>query len=113
MEIEFWRNLAIIWLSLFCIVGLIVPIVGLYFAVRGMSAATTAMPRLLGNAQSTTRSIRSRTDRLSNSVAQPVLSAQQKVIQAGETVRALGVRDHNSVRELGVRSESQDVQDKR
>ena len=102
MEIEFLRNLAIIWLSLFCIVGGIVPIVGLYFAIRGMSAATSGMPRLLGNAQSKTRSIRATTDRLSDRVAAPVLSTQQKVIQAGETVRALST----SV-------QSQDVQDKR
>lgn len=90
MEIEFLRNLAIIWLSLFCIAGLVAPIIGLYFAIRGMSAATTHMPRLLGSAQSKTRSLRTNAARISDRVAAPMLTAQQKAIQTQQTLRALG-----------------------
>lgn len=90
MEIEILRNLSIIWLSIFCIAGLLVPIVGLYFAIRGMKIATSWLPKFMRTAQEKTNTVRGQADRISNRVAEPILSTQNRVIKAERTVRALG-----------------------
>lgn len=90
MEIETLRNLSIIWLSLFCVAGQLIPIVGLYFAIRGMNIATDKLPKLMGTVQSKTNMIRGQTDRISNRVAEPVLSIQNRLTQTEKTVRSLG-----------------------
>lgn len=95
MEIEILRNLSIIWLSIFCIAGLLVPIVGLYFAIRGMNTATNKLPTLLQTVQSKTQMVRGQTDRLSNRVAEPVLAAQNRLTQTEQTLRSLSPTKSN------------------
>ena len=89
MEIEILRNLSIIWLSLFCIAGLLLPIVGLYFAVRGLNIATDQLPKLMGTVKTKTGEVRGLTDRISNRVAEPILSVQNRATKTEQTIRSL------------------------
>ena len=47
MELAFWRNIAIVWLSLFCFVGLIIPLVIGYFAVRGLAVVLLLLGKVM------------------------------------------------------------------
>ena len=89
MGLEFWTNLAVIWLSLLCFVTLIVPAVGLYFAVRGMGYVNDATPRLLRKAQGYTQLAKTQTTQMSEKVAQPVVQVQAKASRMGATIRSL------------------------
>ena len=75
MALEFWRDLAVIWLSLLCFIGAMIPLAIFYFAVRGMHAVTNHARPLLHKAQSYSRLAREQTDAMSARVARPVAQA--------------------------------------
>lgn len=75
MSIGFWRDLSVIWLSLFCFIGLLIPIAILYFVVRGMQALHNKVQPLFPKAQRISQVVRAQTDRLSQQVAEPVIQA--------------------------------------
>jgi len=69
----FWRDLSIIWLSLFCFVGLVIPIVVLYFITRGLNTVQTKTVALLHTAQGLSRTLRMRTEGVSEQVGEPII----------------------------------------
>ncbi len=71
----FWRDLSVIWLSLFCFIGLLIPIAVLYFAVRGMQALHHKVQPLFPKAQGISGMVRTQTSRMSQRVAEPVIQA--------------------------------------
>lgn len=89
MGVEFWRDLAVVWLSLLCLVMLILPVVVLYFAVRGMGAVNAAAPRFLHKAQSYTQMAKVQTNQMSEKVAQPIVRAQSRASKMSTTIRSL------------------------
>lgn len=76
MELAFWRDLSIIWLSLLCFIGLIPPLVIFYFMVRGMHAVNQRALPLMKTAQTYSRLARDKTDDVANRVTEPVLRTQ-------------------------------------
>ena len=51
MEVTFWRDVAVVWLALFCFIGLLIPLVVLYFSVRGVNALHDLLYRLTQQGQ--------------------------------------------------------------
>lgn len=73
MELAFWRNIAIVWLSLFCFVGLIIPLVIGYFAVRGLAVVPGKVRPLLRKAQGYSQIMQQQSEKASQRVAAPVI----------------------------------------
>lgn len=92
MDFSFERDIALVWLSLFCMLGLLVPIVGLYFAVRAMNVAQKKSVQLLKESHVRVQQARQQTERLSDRTAQPILRAQSQIAQAKTTLKKLAGR---------------------
>ena len=75
MSIALWRDISVVWLSLFCFVALVIPIVILYFAVRGMNFVQEKTHMLFLKAQGISQIVRVRTESISEKVAKPVIQA--------------------------------------
>lgn len=78
MGIAFWRDISVIWLSLFCFIALIIPIAILYFAVRGMNALQAKVLPLFRKGQAFSGAVRTRTERISQQVAEPVIQINSR-----------------------------------
>lgn len=76
MELAFWRDLSVIWLSLFCFIGLALPLAGLYFAVRGMNALHDRTYRLVRRTQQLSSQLPAQTEQVAAKVAAPVIRAE-------------------------------------
>ena len=77
--LAFWRDLSVVWLSLFCFIGLAVPLAILYFAVRGMNALHEKSYHLLRQVQRTSSKLPTQTEQLANRVSEPVIQAQKRM----------------------------------
>lgn len=76
--LAFWRDLSVVWLSLFCFVGLAVPLAILYFAVRGMNALHDKSYRLLRQAQRSAGKLPLQTEQVANRISEPVIRFQKR-----------------------------------
>lgn len=79
MGLEFWRNLAIVWLSLLCFIGMLIPLAAAIFAVKGMHVVVAKTPGLLRQAQAGTRRARLETDNISRSTAEQVIRVRSRI----------------------------------
>ncbi|HMN29809.1 MAG TPA: hypothetical protein PKE45_16780 [Caldilineaceae bacterium] len=89
MSLAFWRDISVIWLSLLCFIGLIVPLTTIYFAVRGMNRAHMATLSGLRRAQGYSRTIRQGSEELSQRIATPVIKTQRQPTRLQTTLRRL------------------------
>jgi len=78
MELAIWRDISIIWLSLFCFIGLAIPLVALFFVVRAMNALHDRSLHLLRQAQAMSRRVPVQTEQIADKVAEPVIKLQQQ-----------------------------------
>jgi len=78
MSLAFWRDISVIWFSLFCFIALVIPIVILYFAVRGMNILQAKVLPLLHKAQEISGLMRTQTDRMSQRVVEPVIQINSR-----------------------------------
>ncbi len=78
MELAFWRDLAVVWLSLLCFIGMIIPLAIIFYAVKGMHVAIDRTPRLMNRAQGYSRFMRQQTDSASRAVAAPFITVQRQ-----------------------------------
>ena len=78
MTIETTRNISIIWLSLFCFVGLLPPVILLYFAVRGMNWVQRESKPIFQRAREGSDFVKTKTDEYSNIAADPLISVKQQ-----------------------------------
>lgn len=92
MDFSFERDIALIWLSIFCVLGLAAPILGLYFAVRAMNVAQKKSVELLKEGHIRVQQVRQQTERVSDRTAQPILRAQSQIAQAKTTLKKLAGR---------------------
>lgn len=83
------RDISIVWLSLLCFIGMAIPLVITYFAVRGMNQVLGRTPGYLRRAQGISRAARDRTRSVTGQVAEPMIRTQGAAVQAQTTVRAL------------------------
>lgn len=79
MSLEFWRDLAIVWLALLCFIGMLIPLAAMVFAVKGVHVAVAKTPGLLQQAQGKTRLARNKVDDASRIVADQVIRARSRV----------------------------------
>lgn len=89
MDLTFWRDLSVIWLSLFCFIGLLLPIVALYFVVRGVNALHGGVQRLAHQGQRVSSGVRSQVTQVSARVDEQAIRFQGRIKQAETTVRKL------------------------
>lgn len=89
MTIAFWRDVSVVWLSLFCFVGLAIPLVALYFAVRGLNAAHRKTISGLRQAQRYSRTVQEQSDVLSQRVSAPLIRAHGQATRWRMLVRRL------------------------
>ncbi len=82
MELIFWRDVSIIWLSLFCFIGLAIPLVALFFVVRAMNTLHERSLHLLRQAQTMSRRVPVQTEQIADKVAEPVIKLQQQIKRA-------------------------------
>jgi hypothetical protein len=87
MDIAFWRNLAIVWLSLFCLIGLAVPLVVLYFAVRGLQRVPGKVRPLLHKAQGYSQAMHQQSETLSTRVSEPLVRLHHRATHLLTAVR--------------------------
>jgi hypothetical protein len=78
VELAFWRDIAVVWLALFCFIGMLIPLAATFFAVKGMHFLVDRTPRLLTKAQGYSRIMRRQTDSASRRVAAPIIGAQRQ-----------------------------------
>ncbi len=79
MALHFWRNLSIIWLSPLCFIGLAIPLVALYFMVRGMNWVHGKTSLLLQRAQGYSQLARQQTERIADQLGDRVVRVQGRV----------------------------------
>ena len=79
MTLHFWRDLSIIWLSPLCFIGLAIPLVALYFMVRGMNWVHGKTSLLLQRAQGYSQLARQQTERIADNVSSRVVHIQGRV----------------------------------
>lgn len=89
LSLSLWRDISIVWLSLFCFIGLVIPLVLVYFLVRGMDAALRKTSGAMQQAQHWSGKMRTETDKLSRKVAEPVVKANRTVARGQRIVDAL------------------------
>jgi predicted transcriptional regulator len=79
MSIELWRNVSLVWLSLLCFVALLIPLVILYFAVRGLRIAHQKVGGGLRRLRAYSQTMNQGSGVISQRVAEPVIRAQRQV----------------------------------
>lgn len=89
MDIALGRNLAIIWLSLFCLIGLAVPLVVLFFAVRGLNRVPGKVRSLLQKARGYSRTLHQQSEILSTRVSEPLLRLNHRANRVLTTARLI------------------------
>ena len=78
MALSLWRDISVVWLSLFCLIGLAIPLVALYFVVRGLNSLHQKTAGVLRQGQVYSRQLRQQGDQLSRMIAEPVIRTQGK-----------------------------------
>lgn len=87
VDIAFWRNLAIVWLSLFCFIGLAVPLVILYFIVRGLQRVPGKVRPLLQQLQGYSQTLHHQSENLSTQVSEPLIRLNHRATKLQMTLR--------------------------
>ena len=89
MELAVWRDIAIVFLAIESVVLVMIVLVAVYFAVRGLNATQTRLPDYLYKAQEISHMVRSRTEDASNRVGEPLLRGRRQTTRAGAILQAL------------------------
>jgi hypothetical protein len=89
VSLAFWRDVSVVWLSLFCLVGLAIPLVVLYFSVRGLNFVHRQVAVLLQRSQGYSQIMRRQSEKLSHQVAAPVIRTQGRATRWRTVVQQL------------------------
>jgi len=87
--LELWRDIAVVWLAFLCFIGMVIPLVIAFFAVKGMHVAVDRLPRWLGQAQQASRKMRTETVKIADRVAEPVIVMDRKATGWSRFLRGL------------------------
>jgi hypothetical protein len=99
MSLEFWSNLATVWLAFLCFIGMLIPLAAVIFAVKGMHVAVDRTPGLFRQVQGHTHRVRVRVESTGEKTVQQVVRSRSAVTRVQARVaRLLGVRQDNSAR---------------
>ncbi len=75
MSLDFWRNVAVIWLCFQGFFLLLIPLAIAFFMVRGINWVVAKTPPLFHKAQGYSRLVRDKTDVYAGKVADPLIRA--------------------------------------
>jgi hypothetical protein len=89
VDLAFWRDVSIVFLSIQTFILLLVPLVAFYFAVRGLNFLHIRLPRVMYKAQDISKQVRMKTEAASQRVADPVVRAQRERTKAEATLQSL------------------------
>lgn len=89
MDLHFWRDLSVIWLSLFCFIGLLIPIAALYFVVRGVNMLHGGVQRLTQRGQMVSSQVRGQVTQASARVDEQAVRFQGQVRRTEAIFRKL------------------------
>ena len=89
MTVPFWRDLAVVWLSLFCFIGLLAPLAIFYFAVRGVNSLHGLTQRTLRRGQGLSGQARQQVTSVSAKVDEQAVRLQGRLKQVEGTLRRL------------------------
>ncbi len=93
MDVTFWRDLAVIWLSLFCLIGLVVPVAALYFIVRGVNTVHGGTQRLLYKGQTLSKQARGQVLKGTTRVDEEAIRVQSHLKRTETIIRKLVTGD--------------------
>lgn len=96
MEVTVWRDVAVVWLALFCFVGLLIPLALLYFSVRGVNALHGWLYRLTQQGQSLSGQARRQVTQVSARVDEQAVRIQGQTRRVETLVRKLLPGVHNN-----------------
>lgn len=89
MEVTFWRDVAVVWLALFCFIGLLIPLALLYFTVRGVNALHHLLYRLTQQGQGLSAQTRRQVTQVSARVDEQAVRIQGQTQRVETLVRKL------------------------
>lgn len=93
MDVAFWRDLAVIWLSLFCLIGLVIPVVALYFIVRGVNTVHGGTRSLLFKGQTLSKQARGQVLKATTRVDEEAIRVQSQLKRTETVIRKLVTGD--------------------
>lgn len=85
MTLDFWRNVAVIWLCFQGFFLLLIPLAIAFLLVRGMGWVLDKTPALFIKAQGYSQQMRNKTEAVADKVAEPVIRARSRSTEV-ETV---------------------------
>ena len=89
MGLDFWANISVVWLSLLCFMGMLIPLVATYYAIRGMHAALGKSRTVFSTVQPYSSKIRSQTESVSQKITTPVIKTGSEAAKAEKIIRTL------------------------
>ena len=89
MGLEFWTNISIIWLAFLAFIMGIIPLVILYFLVRGMMIVNRSVPRYLKLGQYYSGIARDQTRKVGEKAVEPVVQVYGQAARADAIARGL------------------------
>jgi hypothetical protein len=89
MTLDFWRNVAVIWLCFQGFFIMLIPLAIAYFMVRGMGWVLDKVPPLFLKAQGYSRLMRNKTEAVADKVAEPVIVAHSKSKEVESVLKRL------------------------
>lgn len=98
MNISLWRDLAVVFLALQCFIIMLIPLVIIYFGVRGMAFVNDRTPGLFLRVQKLTKQVRSGADRVSDQVAAPVARVQAEITRVETVMQRLTPDDEDATK---------------
>ena len=93
MDLSFWADVSVVWLSLLFFIFALIPLAIFYFAVRGMNVVNNRAQGFFRQAQSVSRSARDKTIAVSDRIADPIVRAQGQAAKAETVARTLVTDD--------------------
>ncbi|MCE7988066.1 MAG: hypothetical protein DYG89_43430, partial [Caldilinea sp. CFX5] len=89
MEVTFWRDVAVVWLALFCFIGLLIPLALLYFTVRGVNTLHGLLYRLTRQGQGLSGQARRQVTQVSARMDEQAVRIQRQTRRVETLVRKL------------------------
>ncbi len=89
MSLDFWRNVAVIWLCFQGFFLLIIPLALSYLLVRAMGWVLRKTNTLFHTVQGYSRTVRNKTEAIADKVTQPVIQSHGKASGAAAVVSTL------------------------
>ena len=89
MTLEFWRNLSVVWISIFFFLLCLVPLAVAFLAVQGMKKVLGGAQSGLENLQNASSQARAKTEQTAAKVTSAVIQGQSKGERAQATLKQL------------------------